>query len=452
MTDQAQDRSLTPLTFSVSETGVLVAGERHDVALYMDRLRETVGGWGQAVSVTDVADLAATAAAAGSVVASAGSFVQLSQRSMDLLAQNKMIPGRTAEFFQGAVRGQHGRFAGNLEFKVVKFAPSQAAALQLAAATAALRLAVENVEQAVAGVEGKVDELVARARAADVGPVVAHHAVLREMTAVLDQEGSLPRTDWDTVQHLGANVPGAIETIRRYVVTQIEVLDPSAPTQDRAKRLRRVVESGQIGLMLQLLVLAEDAYYLWQRLRLERVRVSDPDHLSSVTGRANAQLAQDLRRDTEMADQLTAALSEYGTQRPLERLRPLATRDLQDNVAILRGDLDRFADLRHIQIAEWSELSRPSVSDAVRELRDIASGTGQRAIDQARFVAAEVSDTATDVGQSVASQTSTLSQKARDRASSLRERLPTRGHDRPESAESTPDDQPSTPASAQSEE
>jgi len=89
---------------------------------------------------------------------------------------------------------------------------------------------------------------------------VAQHTVLTEMIDTLDREGLLPSTDWDIVQHLGVTVPGAIETLRRYLVTQIELLDADAPAPDRARRLRSVVEGGQIGLMLHLLVLAEDSY------------------------------------------------------------------------------------------------------------------------------------------------------------------------------------------------
>lgn len=432
MTDESITRSDEMVTFTVTDTGVLVTGDSHDVASYVQHVRNMVNSWGQPITVSEVADIAATATAAGSLVRAGGSYVQLSQRSMDLLAQHHAIPGQTAGFFQGAVRGGDGRIAGTLDFRLAKFAPSRAAALQLAAATAALRLAIAEVEQSVAGVEGRVDELVARARATDVGPVVAHHAVLSEMTKALDQNGSLPSTDWDTVKHLGANVPGAIETIRRFVVAQIEVLDPHAPAQDRARRLRRVVDGGQIGLMLQLLVLAEDSYYRWQRVRLERVRVSEPDHLGSVADRANAQLAADLTRDTQMAEQLATALIGYATQRPLERLHPLAARDLQDNLAVLRVDLERFAEARQVQIAEWTEMSRPSMGDAVRELRDIASGTGQRAIDQVRVIAAEVGDAASDVGQSVSTRTSALGQTARDRAATLRRRLPRREHQTPD--------------------
>jgi hypothetical protein len=179
------------LTFNVGETGVLVTGEQGAIAAYTAQLRHEADRWGQPVTVSEVSDVGAAGTALASVAASAGSYVQLSERSMALLKQHKMIPGQTAEFFQGAVRGAHGRFAGTIEFQPVRLAASQASAMQLAAATVALRVAVENVQQAVAKVEGKVDELLARARANDIGPVVAHHVVLSEMTETLDREGSL---------------------------------------------------------------------------------------------------------------------------------------------------------------------------------------------------------------------------------------------------------------------
>jgi len=151
----SEERGL--LTFNVGETGMLVTGEQGAVAAYTAQLRSEADRWGQPVTMSEVSDVGAAATALASVAASAGSYVQLSQRSMKLLAEHKMIPGQTVDFFQGVVRGAHGRFAGALEFHPVRLAASQAAALQLAAATVALRVAVEDVQQAVARVEGKVD-------------------------------------------------------------------------------------------------------------------------------------------------------------------------------------------------------------------------------------------------------------------------------------------------------
>jgi hypothetical protein len=230
---QADIDGMARLTFTVGETGVLVTGEQSAVSAYTAQLGNLARMWGQPVTVSEVADVGAAAAAVTSFAASSGSYVQLSQRSMELLRQHQMIPGQTAKFFQGAVRGAQGRLP-----------------------------------------TGQV---------ADAG------------------------------------------------------------AQERARQLRNLLDSGQIGLMLQLLVLAEDSYYQWQRLRLERVRVIETDHLAGVIARANEQLAADLRRDSEMVGLLQARLATYAAQRPLERLPPLAARDLQATMTSLRHDIEAFA-------------------------------------------------------------------------------------------------------------
>ena len=63
--------------------------------------------------------------------------------------------------------------------------------------------------------------------------------------------------------------------------------------------------------MLQLLVLAEDSYYQWHRLRLERVRLVEPDHVAGVIARANELLTTDLRRDSEMVEMLRDKLDRF---------------------------------------------------------------------------------------------------------------------------------------------
>jgi len=201
--------------------------------------------------------------------------------------------------------------------------------------------------------------------------------------------------------------------------------------------LRNLLDSGQIGLMLQLLVLAEDSYYQWQRLRLERVRVIETDHLAGVIARANEQLAADLRRDSEMVGLLQARLATYAAQRPLERLHPLASRDLQATMTSLRHDIEAFADARRVQVSSWSVLTQPTLRDAIQELRDRTAATGQHAITQASVVAKEIGGTATDVGQAVAGGASALGQEVRSSAASLARRkvtTPPRSHRRSEVA------------------
>lgn len=186
--------------------------------------------------------------------------------------------------------------------------------------------------------------------------------------------GARSKLSWDG--HLGVSVPGAIETLRRYVVAQIEVLDANAGAQARVRRLRKLVDGGQIGLMLQLLVLAEDSYYQWQRLRLERVRVVEPEHLAGVIARANEQLAADLRRDSEMVELLQARLAAYAAPRPLERLHPLAARDLRATMTSLRPTS------RHsLPLAAYRSRAGQSRSDQPSVTRSTSSGIAQLLLD-----------------------------------------------------------------------
>jgi hypothetical protein len=137
------------------------------------------------------------------------------------------------------------------------------------------------------------------------------------------------------------------------------------------------------------------SYYQWQRLRPERVRVIETDHLAGVIAHANEQLAADLRRDSEMVGLLQARLATYAAQRPLERLHPLASRDLQATMTSLRHDIEAFADARRMQVSSWSVLTQPTLRDAMQELRDRTAATGQHAITQASVVAKEIGGTAT---------------------------------------------------------
>ena len=98
---QADIDGMARLTFTVGETGVLVTGEQSAVSAYTAQLGNLARMWGRPVTVSEVADVGAAAAAVTSFAASSGSYVQLSQRSMELLRQHQMIPGQTAKFFQG---------------------------------------------------------------------------------------------------------------------------------------------------------------------------------------------------------------------------------------------------------------------------------------------------------------------------------------------------------------
>ena len=141
--------------------------------------------------------------------------------------------------------------------------------------------------------------------------------------------------------------------------------------------------------------------------------------MTSVAASANKQLAADIRHDGELVDLLQTKLTDYATQRPLERLHPLAARDLHDNLVSLNQDLQEFAEARRLQVSGWAGLTRPTVGEAVRELRARTVASGQHAVKRAAFVAHEIGDTAAGAGRTVARHADELRREASSKVSSL---------------------------------
>ena len=142
------------------------------------------------------------------------------------------------------------------------------------------------------------------------------------------------------------------------------------------------------------------------------MRVVEPGHLASVAARASKQLAADVRRDSEMIDLLQTLPTAYAAQRPLERLHPVAARDLQANLVSLKQYLQEFAAARRLQVSNWPGLTRPTLGDAVRELKARTVASGQHGIRQAAFVAHEIGGTAAEAGRTVARRADKLGRDA----------------------------------------
>lgn len=366
------------LTLTVTDAGVLVTGRPVDVSRYVTSLRSAPGLMERPFA-SNLSDSLAAATALKAMAEPAGEFVQLTQRSLELLEEFGAIPGRdTPGSFRAFVKD--GRdFAGNLEFSKVSLRPNQAAAMQLAAATVALKVAIADVQRAVERVEGKIDGLVTSANARVLGEVVAHNALLTELTGTLDRTGHLPETDWQVVASLGIAVPVAIEQLRQTALLRVGELDGRGDAAERARTLRTIVGSGELRRALTLLVVAQDSYYRWQRVRLEHARTVDPDHVMDMAERATAQLAADMRADQELIELLDAKLVEYATPRPLERLHPIVTRNLAEQAGELHDDLTAFAEARRAQVGVWERPARPSWADAAGEIRSRAARAGQQA-------------------------------------------------------------------------
>ena len=165
---------------------------------------------------------------------------------------------------------------------------------------------------------------------------------------------------------LGTDLEVGVERLREYAVRLVAELPVGARADDRAVRLDRVVRAGRLGEVLQLLVVAEQSLYLWQRVRLEQVRSREPDLLGHAVADADGVLAEHARADGELVTGLRSRLREYGELRVREFHRIFSGRRLHVQLAALREDLDEFSTARGLQIEAWEPLVAPTARDALR--------------------------------------------------------------------------------------
>jgi hypothetical protein len=150
---------------------------------------------------------------------------------------------------------------------------------------------------------------------------------------------------------------------------RVDNLVPTQGAKKRASGLNELVDKSRLGEVLQLLVVAEDSHYLWQRLRIERSRTSDPDHVGEIIESAHRLLREDLKADRDLILGLQEWLVEYGSLKPLEIHRVLSRNKLEADVPRVRQDLDEFVEARRLQVASWPDLERPTLQDAQAEVR-----------------------------------------------------------------------------------
>jgi hypothetical protein len=235
--------------------------------------------------------------------------------------------------------------------------------------TQALRVAIGEVQQAVERVEGKVDDLVVLTKARTIAGVVGNYRLLAEYVDRMDRTGALPDVDWDTVAGLGPELAQGIEELRRYVRGHVERLPQTQGANKRAEGLHELLDVVRLGEVLQLLVVAEDSHYLWQRLRVERSRTSDPAHVGEITESAHRLLREDLEADRDLVLVVQEWLVEYGKLRPLEIHHILSRNSLEADVPRVRQAVDEFVEARRLQIVSWTDLERPTWGDVQAEVR-----------------------------------------------------------------------------------
>ncbi|ORI21120.1 hypothetical protein [Rhodococcus sp. 1168] len=369
------------IAVSVEPEGVLVSGNVDAVEGYLARIKDLAGDAVQ-VSGIDKVSLAAAAAVAGGVASSTaqyGQFVRLSPDSLSMLKSYRVLPGAPGWNRMMVVDSSH-KFRGQMQWQNVSMTPTRALSLQLLAVQIALQTAVQSVADAVERVQGTVDKILVLAEASRVGDVVGNHAALSRIAKVHGETGALPTADWESIAPLGPALEVGIERLREHAKRTVAGFDALKPVQDRASYLKNAVGDKRLGETLQLLVIAEQSLYLWQKMRIERVRVTEPEYLQTVVQSARGLLLEHFERDGDLLLHARGELASYAAIKPLEIIRWMSTNDLKRDMTSLRQDLDGFASARGSQVAGWIEHEDPSVGDALAEVGNRAKAVGGAAV------------------------------------------------------------------------
>lgn len=350
LTDRAEGFRRRPLEVAVEPEGLLVSGDPDEVESYTSRLVATAKQFGD--SVGEAASSLEVPERLAVVPKAAGSFTRIAPKAREALDTIGLTPG-SGGLFQVNVRGAEVLKSAHLHWDKVSLTPRKALHVQLAVATMSLKSAVRNVDSALRRVQGTADQVLALADASRAGDVLGHHRMLERLTKLVAQTDALPTADWESVASMGPWLEVVVERLRAYAQRTLEALSVDASVQDKARQLGRAVADDRLGETLQMLLVAEDSIYLWQQLRIERVRAEEAEHLPAVLVSARGQLREHAERDKDLLLAGRAHLAEYGSIKTTELHRRVAAARLKRDVAQLYRDLDEFSHARQSQVAGW---------------------------------------------------------------------------------------------------
>jgi hypothetical protein len=270
--------------------------------------------------------------------------------------------------------------------------------------------------RSLSSVEGKVEEVLRLAHANRSGDVLGDRVTIDRMAAYLDRHGSFSDADWDSIAGIGPALNRTVEQLRHHADRTLMSFDPSKPIQDRAEFIVRAVENNQLGETLNLLVVAQESLFKWQRLRLARVEATQPEHLQQVMDDARHLLQRQLVDDGALFQRARGILEAVAKTEAIDGFRIWSVQGLERDLPILRADLDQFAKARRAHMQEWQDFKAPSARDAASAAIDRVSETASMAYG----VASETATLALGAASERLDKISGFLGRARERSGSLR--------------------------------
>jgi hypothetical protein len=328
--------------------GLLVEGSPTAVTGFIDKMMtatKAAGGQGRHLIVNSVIEGTQAAANIAAVGRTHREYLEFSPKALALLKQHGAIPTGQGWFRSFVHDGK--QLAGHLDWKPANLGPEQALSLQALAGQMALRAAVHDIVAAIKRVENKIDQIADLAKAERLGAVTADRATLTPMVERLRAIGQLSTTDWSSIASLGPWIARDIETLRVYIVQQLDRIGDSRLVRNRAADAEDLTDQ-LVAESLALLVLAEQNYALWQELRIGHAAVHERNALHAVTSDALQQLDTLTQADQALVHQLCQAVTQLTNPTGYEGLAPLKKRQLTQHAHSLANICTWFAHQRHL--------------------------------------------------------------------------------------------------------
>jgi hypothetical protein len=355
--------------FLDEDDGLLVSGDLQAVDAVLAELLAPGEVEAHRRATSRVANVAAVGASAAAVATTAQEYLRLTADSLEKVRRlGAQTDGSGA--LRGYVRGEGGQIAGQLTFETVTFGAEQALAVQTAAVSLALRSAIADVQAAVERVEEKVSDIQRRIGAREIGDVVGIYRKLDRLVAATTARGHLLDADWDSIAGAGLDLERALEAMRVYVSDTVGDIEASASLPKRESAIKRLADPKRVAGTLRLILVAEQALHLWEYLRIERVRRTDPEHVGSALDEARQSMKAQHARDEELVAQTTEAIAMFRTVGPLEVHHFLAIQDMRKASNRALDELDAFATATRAPHPDVTRtIARPKLSETRAEAK-----------------------------------------------------------------------------------
>lgn len=291
----------------------------------------------------------------------------------------QISPTQTAEI-RRITRGPDGKFLKNELLAPTLPLGLTPQTILIHAAIEVLTESLAEIREELEEVKEGVEELLRQAEADRLGDIYGHNKVLRRVTQGLNRGDTLTSADWDALASMGPNLQIGTEKLRAYLASSIRDLDYGSPPSRRVRQLQKFMESGRFVDQLKLLVVAEESLALYQRIRLERVRNTEPESIEQTVRGIQHILAVNVEADMEVATQLNRMLNEFAVLRPAEGLEFLTRRRMDKLRAQLHETASEFVSHRAGQVDDWSMGESARIKDAFNHYKGVLDGARRKTL------------------------------------------------------------------------